>query len=197
MPLLSRKEANKRYQEAEAALGVAKMDFESSGSPSLGNAQQHQTVVDWLAATENRILSDQRYLREKVHASKALLDTETEELAKMLTELTDAFFPEPDVTLVDNDQSLEAQVMQMDPDSTALMNFRAALGAAKDEATILAEWYDWSGGQAIHDAGGMFTAIRQKHKLTKRLATRIDDVARAFRRLRAEGTRGTRPGGNV
>src|SRR3989442_1859877 len=146
MPLLSRKEANKRYQEAKAALGVAKVNFESSGSPSLGNVQQHQTVVDWLAATEDHILSYQRYLRKKVHEAKALLDTETEELAKMLAELAGDFFPEPDVTLVDKEQSLEAQVMQIDSDSTTLMNFRGAgcgQGRGRYLAAILAEWYDW------------------------------------------------------
>jgi hypothetical protein len=185
MPLFSRSEADEQYANATSTLRIAKRDYEKSGSPDLVEARQLQAVADWLSTTEDRIASYQYHLQELIHQAGALSDVESEELAKMLSEIANEFFPKPGRTLFDKG-SLGAQATGINASSPNLRSFRSRLGELRREVAILVEWYDWYREATTHDPAGMFPAIRQKHDLTKRIADRLDKIAVAFTNLREE-----------
>ena len=188
MPLFSRSEADEQYSRATSTLRIAKRKYEKGGSPELVDTGQLQAVADWLSATEDRIASYQHYLLEVIHEAQAISDVESEELATMLAEIANEFFPKPGRTLFDKG-SLVAQATGLNASSTNLRGFRLRLGELRQEVAILVEWYDWYRKGTMHDPAGMFPAIRQKHDLTKRIADRLDKIASAFAKLRQEAAR--------
>ncbi len=190
MSLFTRSEADEQHKNAASTLRVEKRNYEKSGSPDLVEPQQLQAVADWLSATEERIASYQDHLLELIHEAKALSNVESEGLATMLAEIASEFFPKPGSTLFDDKRSLETRATRLNASSTKLIEFRSRLIELRLEVTILVEWYDWYLAEITHDPAGMFSAIRQKHDLTKRIATRLVKVAVAFGKLREETTHG-------
>lgn len=155
MPLFSRSEADEQYTNATSTLRIAKRDYEKSGSPDLVEARQLQAVADWLSTTEDRIASYQYNLQELIHHAEALSDVESEELAKMLSEIANEFFPKPGRTLFDKG-SLVAQATGINASSPNLRSFRSRLGELRREVAILVEWYDWYREATTHDPAACF-----------------------------------------
>jgi hypothetical protein len=188
MSRFTRSEADEQYSTATSTLRIAKQSYEHGGSPDLLDTQHLQAVADWLSAAEERIASYRDHLLELIHGAEALSDVESGELAAMLAEIAYELFPKPGRTLFDK-RSLAARATGLDSGSVNLKNFRVALADLRDEITVLVEWYDWYRGEAVHDPAGMFSAIRKKHDLTKRIAVRFDKIAVAFDRLHEEAAR--------
>jgi hypothetical protein len=185
MSRFTRSEADEQYSNATSTLRIAKRNYEQGGSQDLLDTQHLQAVADWLSATEQRIASYRDHLLQLIHQAEALSDVESGELATMLAEVAHELFPKPGRTLFDK-RSLAARATGLDSDSPNLKSFRVGLADLRDEIAVLVEWYDWYRGETGHDPAGMFSAIRKKHDLTKRIAVRLDKIAIAFDRLREE-----------